>query len=354
MRRLLDSYRDDTIRLKVSFATRQEAGARASVRHSRLRHHGFRERGQSYRITQASEQTVTNAIVRVSREGKKTIHLVTGHGEHSAQDAQRNGYSTAKKVLEDLGYAVKDLLLLRETEVPKDCDVLIVAGPTKPLLDQEREAIQAYLDRGGKVMLLIDPMTQTGLDPLLQQWGVVLHNDVIIDTMSRLVGGSYTTPIMTEYPPTRSPGTSRSPRSCRWRGASTRHNPSPRGDLRAARPNVAAVLGETDLRTRRRHSTPAPTTRGRLPPPPVREEGSLRARRRQGDGPASGVGDSDFADNTYFNFSGNGDLFQNMISYLAKEQDLISIRPKDTKPSPLMLTRAQAVTLFYSAVILAP
>jgi ABC-type uncharacterized transport system involved in gliding motility auxiliary subunit len=66
------------------------------------------------------------------------------------------------------------------------------------------------------------------------------------------------------------------------------------------------------------------------------------------------VGDSEFADNRYFNLSGNGDLFQNMVSYLAKEEDLISIRPKDSQASPLVLTRAQAASLFYGGVALAP
>ena len=60
------------------------------------------------------------------------------------------------------------------------------------------------------------------------------------------------------------------------------------------------------------------------------------------------------AGNTYFGFSGNGDFFQNIVSYLAKEQDLVAVRAKDASPTPLTLTRAQGATLFYGTVVLAP
>jgi len=57
------------------------------------------------------------------------------------------------------------------------------------------------------------------------------------------------------------------------------------------------------------------------------------------------IGDSDFAGNQYFNFSGNGDLFLNVASFLAEEENLISIRPKERKNSPLSLTSDQGMLI---------
>ena len=57
------------------------------------------------------------------------------------------------------------------------------------------------------------------------------------------------------------------------------------------------------------------------------------------------IGDSDFASNQYFNFSGNGDLFLNVASFLAEEENLISIRPKERKNSPLSLTSDQGMLI---------
>ncbi|GAB6063324.1 GldG family protein [Deferrisoma palaeochoriense] len=352
---LLDRYADETPHLKVSYVDPDKNPALAHQ--YGIRQYGttvFEAGSNTHRITEVSEEALTNALVKVTREGKKTVYFLAGHGEHSINDTQRTGYSEAKKALEDQGFAVKELLLLKEGEIPKDCDVLVIAGPTKPFLDKEVEAVRSYLESGGKVLALLDPQVETGLEPVLEAWGAVLHDDVVIDTMSRLFGGSYTTPIVTEYPPheitrdfqlaTFLP-MARSLDKAKSLPEGVRFSPIARTSNQA--------WGETDLSNPSASFDPTQDVRGPL---------TLAAlfEKTQGEGDAKTeaqlllVGDSDFVDNTYFNFSGNGDLFQNMVSYLAKEEDLISIRPKDTKPQPLVLSRAQAATLFYASVIVGP
>ena len=65
-------------------------------------------------------------------------------------------------------------------------------------------------------------------------------------------------------------------------------------------------------------------------------------------------GDSDFAKNGYWNKQGNSDLFLNTINYLAEEEDLISIRPKQIDDRRVTMTQAQVTTLFYLVVIAIP
>lgn len=65
-------------------------------------------------------------------------------------------------------------------------------------------------------------------------------------------------------------------------------------------------------------------------------------------------GDSDFATNAYINQQGNGNLFLNMINYLAEEEDLISIRPKQIDDRRLTMTQANVTTVFYLVVIAIP
>jgi ABC-type uncharacterized transport system involved in gliding motility auxiliary subunit len=55
--------------------------------------------------------------------------------------------------------------------------------------------------------------------------------------------------------------------------------------------------------------------------------------------------------NKYFNFSGNGDLFLNTTSFLAEEENLISIRPKERKNTPLSLTSTQGVFILMLGVL---
>ena len=61
---------------------------------------------------------------------------------------------------------------------------------------------------------------------------------------------------------------------------------------------------------------------------------------------------SDFASNQYFNHQRNGDLFLNTISWLAEDEDLISIRPKSQENRAIVLTRAGGTILFWLAVVL--
>ncbi len=352
---LLDRYADETPRLKVTYV---DPDRNPGLAHQYgIRQYGttvFEAGANTHRITEVSEEALTNALVKVTREGKKTIYFLTGHGEHSVEDTQRSGYLEAKKALEDQGFAVKQLLLLKEGQVPKDCDVLVVAGPTKPFLDKEIKAIRTYLDGGGKMMVLLDPQVKTGLEPLLETWGAALRDDVVIDTMSRLFGGSYTTPIVTEYPRHEITQDFRLATFLPMARSIDRAKSLPEGvRFQPIARTSSQAWGETDLSNPKASFDPAQDYRG-----PLTLAALLEKTQGKGDDKAESqlliVGDSDFADNTYFNFSGNGDLFQNMVSYLAKEEDLISIRPKDTKPQPLVLSRAQAATLFYASVVVGP
>ncbi|MBI5446380.1 MAG: GldG family protein [Deltaproteobacteria bacterium] len=355
MKRLLESYKAESSHLKVTFVDPDRSPELA-------RQYGVKEFGttvlasgeHTYRLGEASEEAVTNAIVRGTRESKKTLCFLSGHGERGLGDTQRGGYSTAKKALEDQGYAVRELLLFREADVPNECDELVIAGPTKPILEAELGPLRAFLNRGGKLLLFLDPGLKTGLEPLLAEWGVVLHDDVIIDTMSRLFGGSYTTPILTEYP---SPDITRDFKLATFLSLArslAKAEPLPKGITFAPVARTSPQSwGETDLKEDKAAFDVAKDYRGPL------TVAGLFERTEAGPFAKPGaqllvVGDSDFADNTYFAFSGNGDLFLNMVSYLTKEQDLISVRPKDTKSTPLVLSRAQAATLFYTTVVLGP
>ncbi|GAH82220.1 unnamed protein product, partial [marine sediment metagenome] len=63
------------------------------------------------------------------------------------------------------------------------------------------------------------------------------------------------------------------------------------------------------------------------------------------------VGDSDFANNVFADSLGNFDFFINSIDWLAEEQELISIRPKEQEQRKVTLTGSQSKFIFYSTVI---
>ena len=78
------------------------------------------------------------------------------------------------------------------------------------------------------------------------------------------------------------------------------------------------------------------------------------AAKREGGGRLVLFGDSDFASNRYFDLQGNGDLILNAISWLAADEGLISIRPREAGFNPIALTDSQSEWIFWLGVILYP
>jgi ABC-type uncharacterized transport system involved in gliding motility auxiliary subunit len=65
-------------------------------------------------------------------------------------------------------------------------------------------------------------------------------------------------------------------------------------------------------------------------------------------------GTANLAVNQFLNVQGNPDFFMNTVSWLAEQEDQISIRPRDTKSTPVFLTSQQAQAVFWLPVIILP
>jgi ABC-type uncharacterized transport system involved in gliding motility auxiliary subunit len=66
------------------------------------------------------------------------------------------------------------------------------------------------------------------------------------------------------------------------------------------------------------------------------------------------VGTADFASNQFLGAQGNRDFFLNVVSWLAEEEDLISVRPRDTRQNPVVLTSAQSNIVLSLPLIVLP
>src|SRR4030042_2068073 len=126
------------------------------------------------RITSATEEDITNAIIKVTREKKKTIYFLEGHGEGSIEESGDDGYSFAKDELGKMGYEVKKISLALSESFPQDCSLLVVPGPKKDLLPNELDTISRYLKGGGRVFFMVDPETAPGLPPFFAGLGFKL------------------------------------------------------------------------------------------------------------------------------------------------------------------------------------
>ena len=101
----------------------------------------------------AEEEKLTNALVKVTRAGKRVIYVVKGHGEREIASTERPGFSQAKEQMEKANYEVKELVLARGTQDPDDAAVVIVPGPKTDLFPPELAALDAYIAQGGQGLL---------------------------------------------------------------------------------------------------------------------------------------------------------------------------------------------------------
>jgi ABC-type uncharacterized transport system involved in gliding motility auxiliary subunit len=87
--------------------------------------------------------------------------------------------------------AVTNLELSGASEMPADCDLLVIAGPTDTMREQELRQIDAYLAQGGRLLALFDIHSiknPTGLESVLQRWGVNVAADVVQDPLATVTG----------------------------------------------------------------------------------------------------------------------------------------------------------------------
>jgi ABC-type uncharacterized transport system involved in gliding motility auxiliary subunit len=313
------------------------------------------------KLSELDEEKLTNGLVRVTREGKRIIYFLKGHGERDLASTDKTGLSQMRDALQKLNYEVKDLLLARETKVPDDAAIVVVAGPQKDLLPNESEAVTGYLARGGKVLFMVDPFQAAGFNPLLQRYGLGVGQDVIIDInpQGRLLGAGPEIPVVGDYvahPITRD-----------FRFATlfpvartvTVAEPPPAGVTVQALARTSgeswAEKDDTQIRTGQVRPDPG-EARGPLVVAAVATADAKDAPSERKDAKARVVllGDSDFATNAFVNLSGNRDFFLNTLAWLAEEENLIAVRPKEPRVTPVFLTGAQGQVLFWVPVVLVP
>ncbi len=296
-----------------------------------------------------NELGITGAIIRDIKTSTRTVCFVSGSGEHQIDDSGRNGMSDFKSRLEQDTYQTETVDLITQAVVPPSCTVLVVAGPTHSYDQPEVNAIQKYVENGGRAMFMMDPplqlgnddiSTNTALAAMLAGWGVTLQKDLILDlnpigeltglgASVALVTSYKTQPIvagmsgsLTGFPLTRSLTVSDT--------AKTR--------VHALFDSSNTSLATTDLSSPKIKVNSPGNKKG---PMALAAAGTYNTGKPNSQGRFVVVGSSTWASNSFINFNGNSDLALNSINWLASDEDLISIRPKPPLDQHITMTKAQ-------------
>src|SRR3954471_14583446 len=168
----------------------------------------FNYKGRTERATADTEQDITNGIIKVVSGQQRKVYFTQGHGEKDTTSSERDGYNTIGAALGRENYTVDKLAIAQAGSVPDDAAVVIAAGPRIDFFPPEVDALKKYLDKGGKLLLELDPPDKpdspplTNLVALAHDWGVDVKNNVVVDAsgMGRLIGTDASVPVAANYP----------------------------------------------------------------------------------------------------------------------------------------------------------
>jgi ABC-type uncharacterized transport system involved in gliding motility auxiliary subunit len=316
-----------------------------------------------HELRAVDEEEIINGLLRLTRPEERTLCFITGHGEHSPADAgDRTGYSEVAKALEKEHFQVRTLSTLPASGVPSDCSLVVLAGPTRDLLPGEADQLARYLDRGGRILLMVDPKAPDSVVRFLAQHHVRAGNDVVVDERNRFYGSDSFMPRV----PIFDEGTFHKNLDTAAVFALARtitpmgNEDSPTKVLLLALTSADSwahvdgeTIAETKVQFRRDVDKPGPLPVAVM----VTEAAAVDRDPTQGEGHMIVFGDSDFASNLYLNLLGNKDLFMSSVGVLAEDKELIAVRRKGlprSSLSPVSLTERQGRMIFGSAVIVQP
>jgi ABC-type uncharacterized transport system involved in gliding motility auxiliary subunit len=338
------------------------------------------------RVTSSNEQDLTNALIKAITGETRKVYFTQGHGEKDTASDDRSGYTAIAQALTTDNYGVEKIVLAQAGAVPDDATVLVIAGPQTDFFQPEIDAISAYVDRGGKVLALLDPPPGDGtsttplLDGFLQSWGFNLGRNIVVDAsgIGQILGTDASVPVAANYPP--HPMTqnfqlmtafpmARSIEASDQGGAGRVPQVVVQTSAQSWAEADMAAIGKGDGRVELnedRGDRPGPISLGAAVSAPAANPPAATAKPETPEGapetpeppkPESRLvvlGDSDFASNGILGVQGNRDFFQNAVNWLAQQEGLIAIRPREPEDRRLTLTAEDQNKLFLLSIFLLP
>ena len=346
--------------------------------------------GRTERVTSDTEQALTNAIIKVIQGKQNKLYFVQGHGERSPDDSERSGYSSIAGLLASENFATAKLVLAQQRQVPADATALVIAGPKDDFFPAEIDALKAYLAKGGKALFLIDPRERadspalTNLVGLLKEWSIEVGDNVVINApvdvelkdgeaidvkaLASLPNSDGTFVLAAKYDPHpivqgfRVLTAYRLVRSVSAVAAGGSGPPAQ---------NIVETTGtswaETDTkrlstsgqvaREPSKGDKPGPVSIAAAVSAAVSDAPPADPKAKPEPRPETRVavfGDSDFGSNGLLGFQGNHNLFMNAVNWIAQQENLISIRPRDPEDRRVTLTARQQSLIRLLAIFVIP
>ena len=343
--------------------------------------------GRRVVVNGGSEADFTNGLIRVTATGDHAVCFTDGHAEadpmslkshdhfeadmgsgHSHSTGgralvvhERHGMGMARDALRTLGYSVRAVTLVAGPSPLASCTVVVIAGPQTAFVAAEVAQLQAFAAAGGRLVALVDPFNDSGLGALFADFGLKLEHRLVLDDQSHYWTDA-ATPAVSTYPRhkiTRNlaltffPGAASLVPLRTAGGAEVRLTPLVQTSDSARSEALPPDAGKPDVGLQTL-AVLASRTLGEVDK--MVDKSSAKAGAKPDDKRAELilVGDVDFATNSFFHVLGNGALFLNAVSYLADQQQLIDITPRQYELPRVQMTNAQMRATFVLSTVVLP
>jgi ABC-type uncharacterized transport system involved in gliding motility auxiliary subunit len=334
--------------------------------------------GRRERVTTDAEQDLTNALIKVLNPQEKRVYFLAGHGEKDPNESnERTGYSSIADGLRRDNYQFEKLVLAQTNSIPENATVIVIAGPTTDLLEAEVELLRQYLSNNGKLLVMLDPpdlkqpRPMPRLTGILRDWGVNVTDSVVVDIsgLTNVLTVPVAAPpypnhvitdrfnLLTMFPMARAVTPAEGAPPERTAQSFVQTTPRAWAEVNlASLENPEGLQAETD-----KGDIAGPVslavavaTPGKQPTETPAAETKDGEEQRTPETRVAVFGDSDFVANAYLGIEGNGDLFMNTVNWLAQQESLIAIRPREASDRRLTMTANHITGMFWLSVVLIP
>jgi len=303
----------------------------------------FKYDGKTLQTTSGDEKGITSTILKLTQNVQTTVYVLTGHKERSLDSTDQTGISELKVVLQDDNFKVQPINLTISNTVPLSNSVLLIADPQDELTQAEFNSVISYINDGGRMVVLSNPMDAPPMAMLLKIWGLEWQNDIIIDQQSQV--GNPLAPAVLDYPFTEV--------TRNMSGQASVFN-----SVRSIKEVGQAPTGYTRqafLASSARSSAATDFSNGQVKPQATDVAGPINFGYII-ESPTKSrvvvVGDADFISNGYIRAAqANATLIRNAIAWAGAQDALISLPVPDPVNRQIFLTDSQSALIFYSCAL---
>jgi ABC-type uncharacterized transport system involved in gliding motility auxiliary subunit len=341
-----------------------------------VEHMGRRERVVVPQGQAPPEQDLTSALVKVLNPTEKRVYFLAGHGEKDPTVTERGGYSSIIDSLRQDNFQWEKLIIAQTNSIPDNATVLILAGPKTDLLEGEAALIRQYLsDRNGKLLVLLDPPEDFNkpaplpqIEAIVREWGINATPSVVVDVsgLTKIATIPVAAPpypdhavtsrfqLITMYPVARAvvPAMGAPPERTAQSFIQTAQRAWAETNLASLDPpdNLSQDPDKGDIL--------GPVSLAAAVAVPAKNEAAAAQKEGEEQRPpetrVAVIGDSDFVANAYLGIEGNRDLFLNTVNWLAQQESLIAIRPKEPSDRRLTMTANHVMGVLWMSLVIVP